>query len=176
VVGERVHGDDPTAGLVRDQLRPGGRIGPVGVLGRHQQSEVDRIVVGVHHERVAPVVDAVLDVVAPREHDAGLGGRVAGGDQSGIGGGATRRADHDPRLGPCRSDPDEEPFVLLVEHADVIGAFGADAVAPHGGRPFLLVGGDVEQPCAVTGPGDAGVRGVVEAVVQIDTGRQVANA
>ena len=45
---------------------------------RVSRSELDGVVVGVHHERVAPVVDAVLDVLASLDDHDGIIGRSVG--------------------------------------------------------------------------------------------------
>ena len=93
---EGVGAEDPATGHMGDQFGPRCRIGDVGIVGGHEESEVDRFVVGVHHERVTPVVDAVLDVVASGHHDDRIVGGTIGGDDPGVGTGATGRLDDDP--------------------------------------------------------------------------------
>jgi hypothetical protein len=84
--------------------------------------------------------------------------------------------DHDPLAAPGGADPDVEPFVVVDEDLDVVVLPGADAVAHHPERPFLVVGLDVPQVGAVARPRDPGPRGVGDLVVEIALVGDVANS
>ena len=75
-VRERVGTDDPSSCDVRHESCPRPTVGPVAVGRCGQEPEVDGIVVGVHDQQVAPVVDAVLDAVLASPHDHRLAGRL----------------------------------------------------------------------------------------------------
>ena len=83
------------------------------------------------------------------ETDDGIVGWTVGRQQQGLAARPACRMDHDPRFGACGADADEEPLVGLVEHADVVDSRRADAVAPHGRRPFLAIARHLEGPMAV---------------------------
>ena len=66
---ERVGTDDPSSRDVRHEFahdRPSAQSLSVGAA---RSLEVDGVVVGVHDQQVAPVVDAVLDAVLASPHD-----------------------------------------------------------------------------------------------------------
>ena len=117
VARERVGTDDPTTGDVGDELGPRRRIGPVAVGRRRQDPEVDGVVVRVHDQHVAPVIDAVLDVVAAWSHEHGCRGRVVGRDEPHLAARLARRLDDDEVVGPRLADPDEVALVGLLEHS-----------------------------------------------------------
>ncbi len=132
---------------VRHQFGPGGGVGPVARRRRDEEPEVDRVEVRVHDHPVAPVIDRVLDVVAPRGDEDRLAGGVVGGQEPHLAARLARRLDDHEVVGPGLAEADEVPLVGLLEdeRVDGVGRPRTDLVPPDPVRPLLLVGGDVEQ-------------------------------
>ena len=92
VGGERLDGRDPLPLHVRHQLGP--FAGRIERCGHHP--EVLGVEVGEHHEAVAPVIDAVLDVVHAIAHRPQRRRWIPGGQDPCLRTLLARRIDHDP--------------------------------------------------------------------------------
>ena len=171
--GEGLDPGDAPAGFVGDELGP-----LVWCLDRRlHHAEVHGVVVGEHHEPIAPMIELVLDVGAARHDDTRLGAGVGRRDEPFLSAQLAAGVDDDPFVAPRRSDAHIEPLVGLVVHPRVVGLLRAEPVAPHLERSLRRVGPDVEQVSAVGRPGGTGPRDRVgDLVVEIGARLEVADA
>jgi hypothetical protein len=114
--------------------------------------------IGVRHEPIAPVIDAVLDVFCARLDDLRLLLRVVGGNEQHLAERLAAGVDDDPLTAAAEVERDVEAFVGLLEHQRVVGLSGSEVVSPHAIRTHGLVGGDVEDRPVVVRPRDIRAR------------------
>ena len=149
-------------GAVRDHLTPGRRVigRAQGVVRSRQDPEVLGLLVGQDQEPTPAagrrdVFDGVLDALAPRQDDAGLGQRVGGGDGQPLRRVRAVQADQHPGGIAGRPGPEREAPVGLLEHEHVAAGVAAQLVAPELERPLGLVHADVEHVVGRGRPGQA---------------------
>ncbi len=172
MVAERLDLFELDFGAVRQHLAP--VVPPRVVDRRFEQPEVDRVLVGVDQEPVAPVIDGVFDALLARRDQAKLARRVVGLQVVRLARVVVSEMQHQKTAGARAIDADEERFVGLLED-DRVRFAAAQDVSVQTVRPVRVVQRRVEQRTAVGGPLDPGV-GALDDVRQVFAADQIAHA
>ncbi len=174
VAGEDVDPAELDLGPVRHHLPPmvvpGRRHG-----GRHQLEVLGPIGVGDDEEAVVPVLQAVLDVLAPGLDQPERAGGVRGVEHPGLARDLALQPQDQVPLVLGRAHPEEEAVVVLGVDEHVVVGRGPQAVAPELVGPHGVVGADVEEGGPVGCPRRA-VVGALDDVGQVLACGEVAEA